>query len=1151
MRTVFVISLLVAAVVAGNWNVNDVNNRKQLTDRDAKHQKFILDLLNHLQQDIQNKDFLQYSNTIRLDNKNDYKDLNKVYHVVTLFQNGWFLQRNKAFSLFRERNIITTKALFDFFDTMQDWNTCAMNLIWARRNINEYQFWHLMSLLVTHNRHFDNLVLPAFYEVFPTQFYTGDVMDMAMNLQLTNGNKNNGYKYNNQNKNGGKQLIIMSNYTTGVLGSNDNDDNSNTFDLNNVGNKINDWNTVKQVMYKIKNQMQNKGNQNLNQKNKDQTNTIWNNNRQQNQGKKFDNNGEDRMVYFTEDVGLNNYYYFSRIGNSRIVDNNQMYKNVNNKETLNKVTGQFYNNDLNDKIHRRGERYVYQMKQLLARFNLERQCNGLDNVQDQSIDGVIDNGAYPNLRYTNGLQMQNRQNDFNLKKQQNMRLIQVTKDFENRFYRAIDQGFVLTENGNKVSLKNKDGINILGNLLQGNRNSVNNDYYRYLEYYYRLLFGGNNNDNIDFEDNRFMPTVLDHYETSMRDSVFWKIIKKITNIVNKFQNKLTGYTTNDVNFNGVKINNVKVDKMITTFNYFDTDLSNGITMKKNRGGNNNQNSDSSNDSSDSNSNSNSNSNSDSSSSSESNSNESGNNGNKYIRGNQMNKNLNNKNLINKNVNGNNKYVNKNNRNMNNRNLNNQGSSSSESNSNDSSDSNSSSNSNESNNNVKFNNKYGKNNGRLNGNRNGNSNVNGKFNVHNKNYRNSNRNMGHNNNYNGNSQQVNYWQRNLNSKLLPNSFSHWFLRDFEEITLIPNLCAGALLIGFNNIYVSSTDLNNNNMNIVGRTRRMDTKQFTVTIDVQSNQNQDGIVRIFLGPRINNQQQLNDNRNNFVELDQFIVQLNNGQNIIKRNSVDFKNVVGDAQTMGQLYQRTLNTLNGKNGNGNNMNNLNLDTCNNNQGFPHRLLLPKGTTGGEDYTLFVVINNVKTNGFNHVQYHDDLITGNKHQNNGNNQNSNSNGSSDSNSSSNESNNSSNDSGNSSNDSNNSSNESNNNGRNNNGRNNGNNGRNNGNNNGHKNMHNMNGNNNGYNNMIGNNNGNNKNMNNKNWGKNNGVKIFNLNNGNKNVGNGNGVLDNRAMGFPLDRQIIDVSGFITKNMFFKNVVVYHIDNSMNNNQNNGKINN
>lgn len=438
-----------------------------------------------------------------------------MYHLVTLFRNGWFEDRNKPFSLFRERNIITTKALFDFFDTMKDWNTCAMNLIWARRNINEYQFWHLMTLLVTHNRHLDNVVLPAAYEVFPHLFFTADVMDKATNLYLTVTD----IKYN--------KLVIMSNFTTGVLGSNDNDDNNNVWDLNDVKkNRIDDWNTLKNVMNDIKNEQRKIGNnRRTNRGNKDIKNKIVNNDRQLNQGNKFDNYGEDRMVYFTEDVGLNNYYYFSRIGNSRIVDNKQMYNNMNNKERFNQVNGKLFNRrELDDKINRRGERYLYQMKQLLARFNLERKCNGLDNVQTVGLDGTIENGVFPNLRYTNGLQMMNRMNDYNLKKRFNMRLIGVTKDFENRFMRVIDQGFVETQNGHKVDLKNNNGINILGNLLQGNRDSVNNQYYRYLEYYYRLLLGGNNNDNNDWNDNRFVPTVLDHYETSMRDTVFWQVM---------------------------------------------------------------------------------------------------------------------------------------------------------------------------------------------------------------------------------------------------------------------------------------------------------------------------------------------------------------------------------------------------------------------------------------------------------------------------------------------------------------------------------------------------------------------------------------------------------------------------------------------------
>lgn len=63
----------------------------------------------------------------------------------------------------------------------------------------------------------------------------------------------------------------------------------------------------------------------------------------------------------------------------------------------------------------------------------------------------------------------------------------------------------------------------------------------------------------------------------MLSNFFLQMIKRITNIVDKFQNKLTGYKTKEVDFNGVKINNVKVDKLVTRFDYFDVDITNGIT----------------------------------------------------------------------------------------------------------------------------------------------------------------------------------------------------------------------------------------------------------------------------------------------------------------------------------------------------------------------------------------------------------------------------------------------------------------------------------------------------------------------------------------------------------------------------------------------
>lgn len=280
-------------------------------------------------------------------------------------------------------------------------------------------------------------------------------------------------------------------------------------------------------------------------------------------------------------------------------------------------------------------------------------------------------------------------------------------------------------------------------------------------------------------------------------------------------------------------------------------------------------------------------------------------------------------------------------------------------------------------------------------------------------------------------------------------------------------------------------------------------FSVNIDVTSDKKQNGIVRIFLGPKIGNKQQLNENRHNFFELDQFVVKMNKGNNQIVRKSCNFKNVVGNPMSIQTLWKLATNQqkqMNTKGGNKGSMNmyHMNIDTNNNNNGFPHRLILPKGNVAGEEFTLYVIVNgldniNLKNNKF---MYKDDLNFNNINNNNVNtNSNSNSNSNSgDSNSNSN---------------SNSDSNESTNN-------------------------HHLN-----------KNNKNNNNVQNGNFqNTKNGMLIHNDNNCNINNGNGNGVLDIRAMGFPLDRQILDVNGFLTNNMFFKNVMIYH-DNGNNNNKN------
>lgn len=584
--------------------------------------------------------------------------------------------------------------------------------------------------------------------------------------------------------------------------------------------------------------------------------------------------------------------------------------------------------------------------------------------------------------------------------------------------------------------------------------------------------------------------------------------KRITNIVDKFKSKLTGYKVRDLDFDGVKINNVKVDKLVTTFNYFDSDLTNGITfddemMSGRNGGR---------DNSDSNS-------------SESDSNETGSDSNESFRRNSD-------------------------------------SSESDSDSNESrrrdSDSNETSSDSDSNE-SDFNRRGGdfkrvgeykrrgndykrrggdyKRHGDDIKRRGGDNNRRDRdFKRHNGYKTHSDSDSDSDSNESMGRRDDKYMNKNSYKKWNYKNGNHGYTRNHQS----------RQVNYYNRVDKYDRDFDFfTGRRIVGRTRRLDTKQFTVTVDVDSRKTTNGIVRIFLGPRINNKQQLNDNRHNFVEIDQFIVKLNQGQNFIKRNSRDFKNVVGEPETMETLYKRALYTMKNvnKNGNGNDMYNLNIDTNNNNRGFPHRLILPKGTVGGEDYTLFVIVSDLKYHNEN-VQYRDNMNTFNVNRYDRRND---VNSKSDSDSDSNESNQSNDSNFSSSSDSNESFDRR-------------------GDRNdrmirdnrkedryGYRNEDQMDryGNRmerkgdrmyrNGYQNRDRMDRNDDRKMNDGrgNWEKKDGVLMHNFNNQNKNCGNGNGVLDTRAMGFPLDRQINDFNGFITKNMFFKDVTVYHIDNS------------
>ncbi|XP_062553868.1 hexamerin-1.1-like [Armigeres subalbatus] len=262
--------------------------------------------------------------------------------------------------------------------------------------------------------------------------------------------------------------------------------------------------------------------------------------------------GEDKLSYFTEDIGLNSYYYYFMLeypfflGESKF----NLFKD------------------------RRGELYLYMYQQLIARYYLERQVNFLGPIEEFSWDQPIKTGYYPKLSYWNGLPFYGRNDYYSVPKDQYYKF-DILKDYETRIRQVIDQGYMYLDDGTKIDFRQPESVDYLGNLINANHDSYDADYYKSIELYARFLYSGSD---YFYSGSKVWPSALMQFETSMRDPFFYQLYYKMLSYYWQFKSYLPYYTVDQLSYKGVEIKNVVFDKLMTYFEYFDADISNVIPM---------------------------------------------------------------------------------------------------------------------------------------------------------------------------------------------------------------------------------------------------------------------------------------------------------------------------------------------------------------------------------------------------------------------------------------------------------------------------------------------------------------------------------------------------------------------------------------------
>ncbi|KAJ8969865.1 hypothetical protein NQ314_001549, partial [Rhamnusium bicolor] len=123
------------------------------------------------------------------------------------------------------------------------------------------------------------------------------------------------------------------------------------------------------------------------------------------------------------------------------------------------------------------------------------------------------------------------------------------------------------------------------------------------------------------------------------------------------------------------------------------------------------------------------------------------------------------------------------------------------------------------------------------------------------------------------------------------------------------------------------------------------EYEITVDNKSGGNKQGTCRIFLAPKNDergNPWQFREQKNIFVEMDKFTVNLKQGTNTILRRSPETSVTIP--------FERTYRDISKAPEKGDEKALFNFCGC----GWPHNLLVPKGTSEGMPCELFVMISN-----------------------------------------------------------------------------------------------------------------------------------------------------------------------------------------------------
>jgi tyrosinase len=272
---------------------------------------------------------------------------------------------------------------------------------------------------------------------------------------------------------------------------------------------------------------------------------------------------EHRLWYFREDVGINLHHWHWHL----------VYPFDGVRQLVQK--------------DRRGEIFYYMHQQIMARYKSERLSNNLGDINRfrnfrepipegyfPKLDTLVANRAWP--------ARPDRTAPTNLiREADDIRLdISVMETSMQRFNKAVQDGFVITPNNQRIPLDETTGIDMLGNMMESSILSPNRDFYGNLHNSMHNIIAYSHD-----PDHRHLENfgVIGDSTTAMRDPVFYRVHAQVDDMFQAHKVKLNPYTVQQLTFPGISIASLQVQQnqgranaLNTFWQQSDVNLSRGL-----------------------------------------------------------------------------------------------------------------------------------------------------------------------------------------------------------------------------------------------------------------------------------------------------------------------------------------------------------------------------------------------------------------------------------------------------------------------------------------------------------------------------------------------------------------------------------------------